>query len=114
MMIVNILLAIGALLTAVFSSIYSEKKDKKMIAGIVVGVVMYVLGLGLMFMGNKIASIMIAIGSILIALCSYFYSKSVCDTGASSSKKKGLVAGICIGVFMVIMGFKVPSLTPDI
>ena len=109
-MIINITLGIGAILTAVFSSVYEEKKDKKMIAGIVVGVVMYALGVGLLFMGNKIAGGLVAIGSILTAICSYFYNKYICDKGESaSSKKKGLIAGIVIGVVMLIAGLKMPD-----
>jgi len=109
-MIVNIMLAIGAILTAVFSSIYEEKKDTKMIAGIVVGVIMYVAGVGLIGRSNKIAGGLVAIGSILTAVCSYFYNKYICDKGASvSSKKKGLIAGIVIGVVMLIAGLKMPD-----
>ena len=75
--VISIILGIGAILTAVFSSVYNEKKDKKMIAGIVVGVVVYVVGIGLFSMNNKIGAGLIAVGSILLALCSYFYSKKI-------------------------------------
>jgi drug/metabolite transporter (DMT)-like permease len=102
--IIAILLGIGAILTAVFSSVYDEKKDKKMIAGIVIGVLVYIAGLGLAGMNNKISAAVIAVGSILVALCSYFYNKKICDKDASISLKRGLVSGIIIGVLMLIIG----------
>ena len=79
-----------------------------MIAGIVFGVVLYVVGIGLFSMNNKIGAGLIAVGSILLALCSYFYSKKICDDKASSVKK-GLVSGIVIGVVFLVAGFAMPS-----
>jgi len=102
--IIAILLGIGAILTAVFSSIYDEKKDKKLIAGIVIGVLVYVAGLGLAGMNSPVGAGALFIGSILISICSYFYNKSVCDDNTSSSKKRGLVAGIIIGVGFITFG----------
>lgn len=111
--IIAILLGIGAILTAVFSSVYNEKKDTKMIGGIVVGVLLYVAGIGLFGMNNKIGAGMIAVGSILLALCSYFYSKKICDTSSSSSNlKKGLVSGIVIGVVFLAVGLAIPYSAP--
>jgi len=61
------------------------------------------------------------VGSILLAVCSYFYNKKICDKDASTSLKRGLVAGIIIGVLMLIMGvliaqppFTVAQLTEQI
>ena len=102
--VIAILLGVGAILTAVFSSIYDEKKDKKMIAGIVIGVLVYVAGLGLAGMNSLVGSGALAVGSILVSICSYFYNKSVCDDNTSSSKKRGLVAGIIIGVGFITFG----------
>ena len=101
---IAILLSIGAILTAVFSSIYDEKKDKKMIGGIVVGVLLYAAGLGFAGMNSKAAAGMLAVGSILLAICSYFYNKKICDKDTSTVQKRGLVAGIIIGVLMLIIG----------
>jgi len=118
---IAVLLCIGAILTAVFSSIYDEKKDKKMIGGIVAGVLVYVVGIGFASMTSKVAAGMLAVGSILLAVCSYFYNKKICDKDASTSLKRGLVAGIIIGVLMLIMGvliahppFTVAELTEQI
>jgi drug/metabolite transporter (DMT)-like permease len=102
--VVAILLAVGAILIAVFSSIYDEKKDKKLIAGIVIGVLVYVAGLGLAGMNSPVGAGALAIGSILVSICSYFYNKTICDDDASPSKKRGLVAGIIIGVSCIIFG----------
>jgi drug/metabolite transporter (DMT)-like permease len=101
---IAILLCIGAILTAVFSSIYDEKKNKKMIAGIVVGVLLYAAGLGFAGMNSKVAAGMLAVGSILLAICSYFYNKKICDKETSTVQKRGLVAGIIVGVLMLIIG----------
>jgi hypothetical protein len=102
--IIAVLLAIGAILTAVFSSIYDEKKDKTMIGGIVTGVVVYLGGLGLAAMNNKVGAGALAIGSILVAICSYFYNKTVCDNDASKTYKRGLTSGIVIGVSFIVFG----------
>ena len=75
---IAVLLFIGAILTAVFYSMYDEKKDKKMIGGIVAGVLLYAAGLGLAGMNSKVAAGILAVGSILVALCSYFYNKKIC------------------------------------
>lgn len=98
-LITAVLLAIGAILIAVFSSLYDEKKDKKMIAGIVIGVLVYVAGLGLTARTNIVSAVMLGVGSLLVAVCSYFYNKS-----ASRSRKRGLIAGIVIGVFFLTIG----------
>jgi sulfite exporter TauE/SafE len=118
---IAVLLCIGAILTAVFSSMYDEKKDNKMIGGIVVGVILYAAGLGFAGMNSKVAAGMLAVGSILLAVCSYFYNKKICDKDTSTVEKRGLVAGIIIGVLMLIMGvliahppFTVEQLTEQI
>jgi drug/metabolite transporter (DMT)-like permease len=118
---IAVLLFIGAIHIAVFSSLYDEKKDKKMIGGIVAGVLVYAAGLGLAGMNNKISAVVLAIGSILVALCSYFYNKNVCDDGAPTSKKRGLVVGIILGIVMLVIGvliahppFTVEELTTQI
>ena len=101
---IAILLFIGAIHIAVFSSLYDEKKDKKMIGGIVAGVLVYAAGLGFASMNSTVAAGMLAVGSILVALCSYFYNKKICDTDTKTSQKRGLVAGIILGVVMLIIG----------
>ena len=102
--VIATLLAIGVILIGVFSSIYDEKKDKKMIAGIVTGVVMYVAGLGIAAMNNKVGAGAITIGSILVAVSSYFYNKIVCDKDASKYRKRGFIACIITGVIFMIFG----------
>jgi len=102
--VIATLLAIGAILIAVFSSIYDEKKDKKMIGGIVTGVIMYIAGLGIAFMNNKVGAGALTLGSILICICSYLYNKIICDTKASIDRKRGLIVGIIIGVIFMIFG----------
>lgn len=101
---IAILLFIGALHISVFSYLYDKKKDKKMIGGIVAGLLVYCAGLVFAFLNNKFGAIALTIGSILISICSYFYNKSVCNTQASTTKKSGLVAGIILGVVMLIIG----------
>ena len=103
-LVINVLLAIGAILIAVFSSLYDDKKDKKMIAGIVIGVLMYVAGLGLAARTDTISAAMLGVGSLLVAVCSYFYNKST-----SKSRKGGLIAGIVIGVFFLNIGSSLMS-----
>jgi hypothetical protein len=102
--IITGLLCTGAILTSVFSSMYDEKKDNKMIVGIVIGVIMYAGGLLWTNMITRLGSILIAIGSILVGLCSYFYSKALKNTGTSGSKKRGLQIGIGIGITLLIYG----------
>jgi len=108
-LVINVLLAIGAILIAVFSSLYDDKKDKKMIAGIVIGVLMYVAGLGLAARTDTISAAMLGVGSLLVAVCSYFYNKIVLDESASKSRKGGLIAGIVIGVFFLNIGSSLMS-----
>ena len=86
-----------------------EKKDKKMIGGIVAGVLLYAAGLGLAGMNSKVAAGILAVGSILVALCSYFYNKKICDKDTSTVQKRGIVAGIIIGVLMLIIGILVAN-----
>ena len=108
-LVINVLLAIGAILIGVFSSLYDEKKDQKMIAGIVIGVLMYVAGIGLTARDNVVSAVMLGVGSLLVAVCSYFYNKIIRDENASKSRKGGLIAGIVIGVFFLNIGSSLMS-----
>lgn len=102
--IIALILSIGAFGIALSSPMYEKTKKIQWIIGIVIGVLVYLGGLILAFMNNKLGGVVLAIGSILIALCSYFYNKSVCDTAASTTKKSVLVGGIILGVAMLVTG----------
>jgi len=101
---IAIILCIGILLISIFSSLYDEKKDTKMIGGIVTGVVMCLAGIGLSFKTNKIAGSLITVGILVLVICAYFHNKKNCDADVSVNLKRGLLGGIIAGAGVVSIG----------
>ena len=101
---IAIILCISILFITIFTSVYEEKKDTKMIGGIVTGVIMCLAGIGLSFMTNKIAGGIIAVGILVLIICAYFHNKKNCDGDVSVNLKRGLLGGIIAGAGMVSIG----------
>jgi len=101
---IALILCISVLLISIFTSVYEEKKDTKMIAGIVTGVIMSLVGIGLSFMNNKIAGAIITVGILVLVTCAYFHNKNNCDSSVSVNVKRGLLGGIITGASIVSIG----------
>ena len=104
--IISMLLAVGALVFTPSGLVYSQDRDNEAAKwSAVSGAILFILALGASLMNNALAGGMILVGSILLAVCGYYYNKISCEEqGAISKRKGGLIAGLVLGVTFFTVG----------
>jgi phosphatidylglycerophosphatase A len=108
-MIISIMLAVASLVATPSTLVYLQKKDNKAAKwSAVAGMILFLLTIIATMLNNAIAGSMLLVGTILIAVCGYYFNKETCEsTGEINQKKAGLVSGIVLGIgfFVTILFF---------